>query len=71
MKTLTFKTNINCNGCIAKVTPSLNQVKGIARWAVDTANPQRILSVDTEELSGSDIIEVDKNAGFNIEEIKQ
>lgn len=70
MKTLKFKTNINCNGCIAKVTPLLNQVKGIAQWAVDTTNPQRILSVETDELTGNDIIDVVKKAGFNIEEIK-
>ena len=28
-KTFTFKTNINCGGCIAKVTPFLDEVKGI------------------------------------------
>jgi hypothetical protein len=27
MKTLKFKTNINCGGCLAKVTPFLNEEK--------------------------------------------
>ena len=42
MNTLKFKTNINCNGCIAKVTPSLNGAGGIENWEVDTNNPQKI-----------------------------
>jgi copper chaperone len=28
MKTLQFKTNINCGGCIKAVTPTLNQQAG-------------------------------------------
>jgi len=29
METLKFKTNINCGGCIAAVTPSLDALKGV------------------------------------------
>ncbi len=29
METLKFKTNINCGGCVAKVTPELNATEGI------------------------------------------
>ena len=32
---LKFKTSINCGGCIAKVTPYLDSVKGITKWEVD------------------------------------
>lgn len=69
MKTLKFKTNINCSGCIAKVTPSLNQVQGISKWEVDTANSQKILSVETESLNDEEIISVVKNAGFRAEKL--
>lgn len=69
MKTLKFKTNINCGGCIAKVTPSLNQVKGIKKWEVDTANPQKILTVETEELTEADIIKTLMEVGYNAERI--
>jgi copper chaperone len=64
MKTFLFKTNINCNGCIAKVTPTLNQLQGILKWEVDTANPSKILSVETETLSESDIMAALKTAGY-------
>jgi copper chaperone len=69
MKTLKFKTNINCNGCIAKVTPSLNQVKGILTWDVDISNPLKILSVETENINEDEIITMVKNAGYKAEKI--
>lgn len=65
MNTFKFKTNINCGGCIAKVTPSLNNAKVISKWEVDTTNPQKVLTVETAELSENEIIEILKNAGYN------
>jgi copper chaperone len=70
MKTLKFKTNINCGGCIAKVTPSLNQVKGIKKWEVDIANPQKTLTVETDEqLNEADVIKTLQEVGYNAEVI--
>jgi copper chaperone len=70
MTTLRFKTNINCGGCIARVTPRLNEVKGIASWKVDTDNPDKILTVETETLSNEPIIEAVKKVGFNIQPLQ-
>jgi copper chaperone len=67
MKTLQFKTNINCGGCIARVTPKLNEVKGIQSWKVDTDNPDKILTVETENLTNEPIIEAVKKVGFQIQ----
>jgi hypothetical protein len=39
MEKLHFKTNINCGGCVAKVTPKLNETEGICHWSVDTIIP--------------------------------
>lgn len=64
METLQFKTNINCGGCIAKVTPFLNQVEDIEDWRVDTANPDKILTINGEELSSELILETIEKAGF-------
>lgn len=64
METLQFKTNINCEGCIAKVTPFLNQVEEIEDWRVDTANPDKILTINGEELSSELILETIEKAGF-------
>lgn len=49
MKTLKFKTNIKCNGCINTVTPYLDEAEFIKSWSVDLESPNRILTVNTEE----------------------
>lgn len=68
MKTLRFKTNINCSNCLAKVTPSLNQKEGIASWNVDLDNPDKILTVETESLMPEDIVKTVKRVGFEATE---
>ena len=66
--TYTFKTNINCGGCIASVTPALNQIDEIESWSVDTENPDKILSVELEEEADPmSILEAVSKAGFRIE----
>lgn len=42
MKVIKLKTNINCGGCIASVTPFLNANPNIKKWEVDTNNPQKV-----------------------------
>jgi len=71
MSTLQFKTNINCSGCVARVTPKLNETKGIKSWKVDTDHPDKILTVETETLGSENIVEAVKKAGFNIEPLKK
>lgn len=70
MKTLQFKTNINCSGCIARVTPKLNEVDGIRSWKVDTDNPDKVLTVETESLSNEPIVEAVKKVGFSIQPLQ-
>ncbi len=62
-----FKTNINCGGCIASVTPFLNEAEGIAHWEVDTTNKNKILLVESEGISEQEIIAVVQKAGYKIE----
>ena len=69
MKTIQFKTNIKCDGCIATVTPFLNDEKTIEKWEVNTNIPERILTVETNENSAEKIITAVQKAGFKIEEI--
>ena len=67
METVQFKTNINCSGCVAKVTPKLNQTKGIVTWKVDTDNPDKVLTVEIDNLLGEAVIGIVKAAGFSIQ----
>ncbi len=69
METVKFKTNINCGGCVAKATPKLNEETAIKNWKVDTEKPQKILTVETDDLKAKEVVEIVNKAGFNAEEI--
>jgi len=66
-KTLKFKTNIHCGGCLTKVTPFLNEAEGICHWEVDTANNDKILSVHSNGITETEVIKKVQEAGFKIE----
>lgn len=69
MGTIKFKTNINCTNCLAKVTPFLDKKEGIHSWNVDIENPDKILTVEAEDLSADDIVKTVKKTGFTAEAI--
>lgn len=67
METLNFKTNIKCSGCVAGVTPALNEIAGENNWKVDIQNPDKILTVAAEGTTAQDIIQAVQKAGFTAE----
>ncbi|RWY48349.1 heavy-metal-associated domain-containing protein [Mucilaginibacter gilvus] len=70
METLKFKTNIKCGGCIAAVTTTLDTLDGVAKWNVDTANPDKILTVESSDgLTSDEVIGALKIKGYHAEKI--
>ncbi|HUX53440.1 MAG TPA: hypothetical protein VMV56_03425 [Williamwhitmania sp.] len=70
MKTIQFKTNIKCNGCLAAVTPFLDQEGQIKSWKVDLIHPDKILEVIADEtLSPERVIALVSLGGYNAEQI--
>lgn len=69
MKTKQFKTNINCLGCVSKVTPILNPLLGENNWEVNIRDKNKVLTVPTENLNESSLIEQIEKAGFKIEKL--
>jgi len=67
MKTFQFKTNINCGGCIKAVTPTLNQEAGAGNWQVDTASPDKLLTVKSDQLTAAQVVQAVEKAGFQIQ----
>ena len=67
MNHLTFKTTINCGGCISKVKETLNQLVGENNWKVDTSDTNKILKITNDTLSAQEIIKSVKELGFEIE----
>lgn len=68
-KAYKFKTNINCGGCVSKVKPVLDAADGIVRWEVDTDNPDKILTVESNGISVEEIEGLIKAKGFKVEGI--
>jgi copper chaperone len=66
MSTLRFKTTINCGGCIKAVTPTLNKEVGPNNWQVDTADPNKILTVTSGQVSVAQVLAAVEQAGFEI-----
>ena len=70
MKILTFTSNMACNGCVSKVKPFLDELEGITKWEVDIENPQKILTVQSNELSADQIQEAVIKAGYQLEDLQ-
>ena len=68
---LQFKTNINCGGCVAKVTPFLNDAEGVCHCEVDTNNKDKVLTVKSEGITQEQVIETVQKAGFKIEPLSK
>lgn len=69
MKTIKFKTNINCGSCIKSVTPALNELDNVDLWSVDTENPDKVLTVELDDDNETVVVEAVQRAGFEIEVI--
>ncbi len=64
-----FKTNINCDACVAKVTPVLNGNPTIEKWEVDTKNPDKILTVEGENINEQEVIQSLEKIGYRAESL--
>jgi len=64
MKTLKFASTINCNGCLSKVAPILDDSKGIQSWDVDLQSEERILTVETAHMTPNEVQQLVAKAGF-------
>jgi copper chaperone CopZ len=64
-----FKSNINCQNCVAKVKNTLDGLVGENAWKVDTENPAKILEVSNNAIAPSEVVNKLKRIGFIAEEI--
>ncbi len=68
METLKFKTNIKCSGCIATVTPHLNESVGEGNWQVDLNNPSKVLTIGVQA-DEEKVKEAVEKAGYKAERL--
>ncbi|MGK2864100.1 MAG: heavy-metal-associated domain-containing protein [Chitinophagaceae bacterium] len=68
-ESFTFKTNINCGGCRAKVAPALEAENAIQKWEVDLHSPDKTLTVTGRGVSAEQIMKAVRTSGYFIEPI--
>jgi copper chaperone len=64
-----FKSNINCQNCVAKVKNTLDGLVGENAWKVDIDNPAKILEVYNNAITSTEIVNKLKRIGFTAAEI--
>jgi copper chaperone CopZ len=66
MTTLKYKTNLNCGSCVAAVKPHLDNDPAIHHWSVDTTDPNKVLTVEGEDISTENVERNVAKAGFKV-----
>ncbi|WP_205508526.1 hypothetical protein [Longitalea arenae] len=69
MEVLVFKTNLRKKQ-ITAVTKHINNLQGITRWNVDLDDRDRILRIESHELSPRSVELTLQQAGFFCEELQ-
>jgi copper chaperone len=69
METLKFSTNIKCQGCLATVTPFMEQLEGVVTWSVDLTHPRRVLTIEGSGISPENVIAVISKAGYQANQV--
>jgi copper chaperone len=69
MKTLRFKTNLKCSGCVRAITPGLESLNIIENWSVDLESPDKVLEVESQEDISEKVINNVKKAGYEISQL--
>lgn len=70
MQVLVFKTNMKYKKHINEVVPHLDNVEGILRWNVDLHDRDKILRIETKDLSPRTIENILHRAGYYCEELR-
>lgn len=71
MKTLRFKTNFKCQGCINKVQPYLDDMEGVKSWHVEDKKGHKELIVEADEnVEDQNVTNAVASAGYRATEKK-
>ncbi|MDO1448161.1 copper chaperone [Rhodocytophaga aerolata] len=70
MEILKFKTTIQSDADLQKITPLLNKEESFHQWKLDTSTPENILNISTNDPDPQVVINLLKTAGFQAELIQ-
>ena len=66
MATLKLKTDIACGGCFSAVKPALVADRRVASRSVDTASPDKVLTVGGDDLAPEHVAARLAGRGFHV-----
>lgn len=64
-----FKTNLKCGGCKAKLSPYLDEAKGIRSWELDLEHSNKTLTIHSKGIKAEDVINLVNQAGYTADPI--
>jgi copper chaperone CopZ len=70
--TYSFKTDINCLGCVHEIKPHLDKLEEsqeIEHWKVDLNSPDNILTIETTNLTEHEVETIIQTAGFTAQPV--
>jgi copper chaperone CopZ len=70
MEVLVFKTNLRFKKQINAVTRHINNLRGITRWNVDLYDKDKILRIESQDLSPRKVEATLQQAGYFCEELQ-
>ena len=66
---LVFKTNLRRKKDLKRISGSINKEPRIRMWNVDTADRDKVLRIESVNISVHDIINIIEQAGYQCEEL--
>ena len=62
----TYRTNLRCGACVQTIAPLLNGDSGIASWNADVESPDRLLTVEGNDVSRPHVEALLGKAGYQV-----
>lgn len=66
MTTVKVKTNLRCGACVKSIQPLLDAEPGVERWSADVSTPDKVLTVEGEEVSVARVGELLGQKGYQV-----
>lgn len=67
METIHLKINgMTCNGCVSSINRVLEKLEGISEFSVSLETNSVSITLDTDKINISDVIQAIEDAGFDV-----
>jgi cation transport ATPase len=62
--TVQLKTNLRCQSCLQTIQPGLDAMPGVVRWSADLSSPDKLLTVEGNQVSSEQVAGLLERHGF-------